>query len=344
MSSYSGKYNSKLYYWSILTTVCTFVLIFIGGLVKSTESGLSVPDWPTTYGENMFLFPISNMVGGILYEHGHRLFASLVGMLILIQTIWILLLDERRWLKKVSLFTFLTIIVQGILGGFTVHYMLPIWISASHGIIAQLTLCLTLFLSISLSKSWIQESKELINSNIYKLATFVTLLILIQLVLGAVMRHSEAGLVAFDFPTMNGDLVPEIEKIYDYNQIRDEFIWENIENSDSTLIQRDVLDEHLEPINPFKLLIHFLHRTWAYIVFGFILYLWITALKSFNGDDLFKLSSSFLLFIVIIQIILGIFSIWSIRDILITTLHVANGSLVLATSFYITVWSWRLRN
>lgn len=344
MSSYSGKYNSKLYCWSILTTVCTFVLIFIGGLVKSTESGLSVPDWPTTYGENMFLFPISNMVGGILYEHGHRLFASLVGMLILIQTIWILLLDERRWLKKVSLFTLLTVIVQGILGGLTVHYMLPIWISASHGIIAQSTLCLTLFLSISLSKSWIKQSKELINFNIYKLATFVTILIWIQLVLGAVMRHSEAGLVAFDYPTMNGDLVPQIEKIYDYNQIRDEFIWDNIENSDSTLIQRDVLDEHLESITPFKLLIHFSHRTWAYIVFGFILYLWITALKSFNGDDLFKLSSSFLLFTVIIQIILGIFSIWSIRDVLITTLHVANGSVVLATSFYITVWSWRLRN
>ena len=343
MSSYSAKYNPKLYYWSIFTTFCTFILIFIGGLVKSTESGLSVPDWPTTYGENMFLFPLSNMVGGILYEHGHRLFASFVGFLILVQTFWILIQDDRKWLKKISVFTLSTVIIQGILGGLTVHYLLPIWISASHGTIAQSTLCLTVFLSIALSKTWIQQSKELINSKIFRIAAFVTITIWIQLVLGAIMRHSEAGLIAFDYPEMNGDLIPKISKIYDYNQIRNDFIWENIDNSDSTLTQRDVLDEHLEPITPFKLIIHFMHRTWAIFVFGFIIYLFFIVMKYLNGNDMIKLSISFLLFTAIIQIVLGIFSIWSIRDILITTLHVGNGSLVLATSFYLTVWSWRLK-
>ena len=343
MSSYSGKYHSKLHYWSIFTTFCTFILIFIGGLVKSTESGLSVPDWPTTYGENMFLFPITDMVGGILYEHGHRLFASLVGFLILVQTIWIISVEDRSWIKKLSGFTLITVIIQGILGGLTVHYLLPVWISASHGTIAQSTLCLTVLLSVATSKSWIQQSKEIVNYKIFKVAIFVTFTIWIQLVLGAVMRHSEAGLAAFDYPTMNGDLIPKISKVYDYNEIRNDFIWDNIENSDSTLTQRDVLDEHLEPITPFKLIIHFMHRTWAIFVFGFIVYLWIIAMKYSNGNDLIKFSSTFLLFTVIIQFILGVFSIWSIRDILITTLHVGNGSLVLATSFFITVWSWRLR-
>jgi len=291
----------------------------------------------------MFLFPVSNMVGGILYEHSHRLFASLVGLLILIQSIWILLQDQRKWLKKIGVFTLLTVIFQGILGGLTVRYMLPVWISASHGIIAQSTLCLTLFMSISLSKSWIQQSKELVNSKIFRIATITTILIWIQLVLGAVMRHSEAGLVAFDYPTMNGDLIPKISKVYDYNQIRNDFIWDNIDNTDSTIAQLDILDEHLEPITPFKLLVHFFHRTWAIVVFGFIFFLWISTIRFSNGNDLMKLTSSFLLFTVIIQIVLGVFSIWSIRDILITTLHVVNGSLVLATSFYITIWSWRLK-
>ena len=86
-----------------------------------------------------------------------------------------------------------------------------------------------------------------------------------------------------------------------------------------------------------------MHRTWAIFVFGFINYLFFIVMKYSNGNDMIKLSSSFLLFTAIIQIVLGIFSIWSIRDILITTLHVGNGSLVLATSFYLTVWSWRLK-
>ena len=344
MTSYSGKYNSKLHYWSVLTTICTFILIFIGGLVKSTESGLSVPDWPTTYGENMFLFPLSSMVGGILYEHGHRLFASLVGFLILVQTFWILLKENRRWLIKLSIITLFTVIIQGLLGGLTVHFLLPVWISALHGIIAQTTLCITVLISVSTSKSWIQSSKEIVSSKIFKIASTVTILIWIQLVLGAVMRHSESGLVAFDFPSMNGDLVPSVERVYDYNEIRNDFIWDNIDNSDSELIQRHILDEHLEPITPFKILIHFSHRFWAFIVLGGISILFFVVIRDSNSSELMKISVIFLLIIGLLQILLGVFSIWSIRDIIITTLHVGNGSLVLAISFYISIWSYRLKN
>jgi len=344
MTSHSGKYNKYVHNWSILTMVSTFILMFIGGLVKSTESGLSVPDWPTTYGENMFLFPLSDMVGGIFYEHLHRLFASFVGALILIQTMWVLLKDPRNWIKKMSVITLFTVVFQGILGGLTVYYLLPVWISASHGTIAQTTLCLTVFLAVSTSKSWIQQSKELVNSKIFKIATIVTIIIWIQLVLGAIMRHSEAGLIAFDYPTMYGDLIPKISKVYEYNQFRNDFIEENIENAVSTISQLHLLDEHLGPITSLKLLIHFFHRTFALIVLGFVFYLWFIIIKYSNGNDLFKMFGTFLLFSVILQMVLGIFTIWSIRDILITTLHVANGSLVLATSFYITIWSWRLKS
>ncbi|MED5475329.1 MAG: COX15/CtaA family protein [Candidatus Neomarinimicrobiota bacterium] len=343
MSSYHGKYHPYLHYWCFFTTICTFCLIFVGALVKSTESGLSVPDWPTTYGENMFLFPISSMVGGVLYEHGHRLFASFIGFLILVQTTWILSVEKRSWIRKISVITLGTVIFQGTLGGLTVYYLLPIWISASHGTIAQTTLCLTVLLTVSTSKKWIKQSKENISPKLFKISLIVTILIWIQLVLGALMRHSESGLIAFDFPLMNGDLIPTVDKIYDYNQLRNNFIWENIDNSDSTLTHRHLLDEHLEPITPFKMLIHFAHRFWALVVFTGIIYLLFSTYKLNKNKHLMKIPVFILLITAIGQIILGVFSIWSIRDILITTMHVSNGSLVLAVSFYITIWTWRLK-
>ena len=84
--------------FSKLLALSTLALIFIGGLVTSTSSGLSVPDWPTTYGYNMFLFPISQWVGGIFYEHTHRLYASLVGLLTVVLAVWLHLkaADRRR--------------------------------------------------------------------------------------------------------------------------------------------------------------------------------------------------------------------------------------------------------
>src|SRR2546423_5524773 len=78
---------------------CTVLLVLAGSLVTSTDSGLSVPDWPTTYGWNMFTFPLSNMVGGIFYEHSHRLIASTVGFLTIVLAIWLWRSEGRRWVR-----------------------------------------------------------------------------------------------------------------------------------------------------------------------------------------------------------------------------------------------------
>jgi heme A synthase len=107
-------------------------LIFVGGLVKSHEAGLSVPDWPTTYGENMFLFPYEKWIGGIYYEHGHRLLASVVGFITVCLAV-ATLFRERRWLPRLlSIVAVLTVILQGVLGGLTVWYQLPPAISIAH--------------------------------------------------------------------------------------------------------------------------------------------------------------------------------------------------------------------
>src|SRR5947209_8632207 len=103
-----------------LVTVFTVLLIAAGGMVTSTESGLSVPDWPTTYGWNMFTFPLSKWVGGIFYEHGHRLVASFVGFLTVILAIWTWLKEKRRWVRWLSASALAAVILQGVLGGLTV--------------------------------------------------------------------------------------------------------------------------------------------------------------------------------------------------------------------------------
>src|SRR5213592_2737457 len=102
-----------LHRFALFTAGCTAFLIFVGGLVTSTQSGLSVPDWPTTYGRNMFAFPYSKWVGGIFYEHGHRLLASFVGVLTVILTIWMWAKERRRWVRWLSTAALGAVILQG---------------------------------------------------------------------------------------------------------------------------------------------------------------------------------------------------------------------------------------
>ena len=136
-----------------ITVFSTTVLIFAGALVKSHEVGLSVPDWPTTFGKQMFAFPLSDMVGGIFYEHGHRLIASIVGFLTLTQAILFYLNKEvEPWNKKLSYFSLGIVIIQGSLGGITVLFFLPPAISIVHGVLAQTFFILTIIMAYGVSR------------------------------------------------------------------------------------------------------------------------------------------------------------------------------------------------
>ena len=134
--------NAGLHRFAVFTACCTAFLIFVGGLVTSTESGLSVPDWPTTYGWNMFTFPFSKWVGGIFYEHSHRMVASFVGVLTIILTVWTWLREERAWVRWLSAAALGAVILQGVLGGLTVIFLLPAPISTLHACLAQTFFCL----------------------------------------------------------------------------------------------------------------------------------------------------------------------------------------------------------
>src|SRR6476659_7666659 len=129
--------NPWLNRFACLTAVITLVLVCIGGLVTSHGAGMAVPDWPTTFGYNMFFFPISKWVGGIFYEHTHRLFASGVGFLTIILAVWLGLKEERRWLRWLGLAALVAVILQGVLGGLRVVWMKD-EIGIFHAALAQL--------------------------------------------------------------------------------------------------------------------------------------------------------------------------------------------------------------
>src|ERR1700758_3307222 len=127
-----------LHRFATFVAACTVLLLLAGSLVTSTNSGLAVPDWPTTYGWNMFTFPPSKWVGGILYEHGHRLIASTVGFLTVVLAAWLWRAERRRWMKMLGLAALVAVVLQGVLGGLTVLFFLPAAISTAHAGLAEI--------------------------------------------------------------------------------------------------------------------------------------------------------------------------------------------------------------
>ena len=193
-------YSPWLYRNAVITTVATFILIVIGGIVTSTESGLAVPDWPTTFGYNMFLYPISEMVGGILYEHSHRLMGSLVGLLTINLFILLLVKDTRRWLKWLGFAALIGVSVQGVLGGLRVTE-LNLNFAIVHACLAQAFFALLCGICLFTSRSWLKNNQIAQNDTkhavkLRRLSIFTTVLIYFQLIFGAVLRHTGSRLDA----------------------------------------------------------------------------------------------------------------------------------------------------
>ncbi len=187
-------YSPWLYRIAIITAGATFLLIVIGGIVTSTESGLAVPDWPTTFGYNMFLYPISEMVGGILYEHSHRLMGSLVGLLTIALFIMILIKDSRKWLKWLGFAALIGVSVQGVLGGLRVTE-LNLNFAIIHACLAQAFLSLLCGICLFTSQAWHSiepevQTDEILSKKLRRLSLITTCLIYVQLIFGAVLRHT----------------------------------------------------------------------------------------------------------------------------------------------------------
>ncbi len=197
-SNLPPNYSPWLHRIARFTAGATFLLIVIGGIVTSTESGLAVPDWPTTFGYNMFLYPLSEMVGGILYEHSHRLMGSLVGLLTVGLFVFLLVRDSRKWLKWLGLAALVTVIVQGVLGGLRVTQINRNF-AIVHACLAQAFFALLCGIAWFTSRDWWRNRDErLVESaqKLRRLSLITTCLIYVQLIFGAILRHTGSRLDA----------------------------------------------------------------------------------------------------------------------------------------------------
>jgi cytochrome c oxidase assembly protein subunit 15 len=183
----------------------TFLLIVAGASVTSHRAGLSVPDWPTTYGQFMFSFPTSKWVGNILYEHGHRLIASVVGMLTVVLAFWLVRVEPRRWVRRLGITAVAAVVAQGVLGGLTVKLMLPPSVSIAHACLAEAFFCVTVALAFVTSEGWRQPTlpTEVSDARLVQRLTLAsTIAVYVQIILGAAIRHDEWGV----FPHILGAL------------------------------------------------------------------------------------------------------------------------------------------
>ena len=200
----SANRRRALHRFAVLTAVSTLALIVAGGLVTSTESGLSVPDWPLSYGKLM-----PPMVGGVFYEHGHRMVATTVGILTVILAIWLARSEPRRWVRGLGFLAVAAVVAQGVLGGLTVLYLLPTPVSVAHACLAQAFLGLVVAIAVVTSPHWRPVSGRFDGAS--RLAAVSAGAVFVQLVIGAVMRHTKSGLAIPDFPLSLGRAVPPLD-------------------------------------------------------------------------------------------------------------------------------------
>src|SRR6266567_1766422 len=290
------RYNKWLNRFAWLTCVATLVLICSGGMVTSKNVGLAVPDWPTTFGYNMFLFPVSKWVGGILFEHTHRLMGSLVGFLTIILAVWLWLSEDRQWVRKLGVIALAGVIF--------------------HACVAQAFLGLLVVIALVTTNFWRGLANQPIDlqkfAALKAVAIAITVAIYVQLALGATMRHQHRDLSILDFPTANGAWIPDTSAaaLAKLNAWRDA--------------------RGLSDVTAFQTWLQMTHRFLAFIiaiaVIAFALCVWRAAPRF---AALKKLSILWVA-LVICQITLGAWTIWSNKAADVATAHVALGAVMLS--------------
>jgi len=174
----------------VFIALATFLLIIAGALVTSNDAGLSVPDWPTSFGS---IYKIPRMVGGVRFEHSHRMVAEFVGLLTVVLAIWLAGSEKRRWMKILGWLAVGTVVAQGVLGGLTVLYFLPAAISTAHAAVAQTFFCLAFCLALFTGQRWIEEVPQVEiddrHPSLFTLTVVSVAILYVQLILGGMFRH-----------------------------------------------------------------------------------------------------------------------------------------------------------
>lgn len=283
-----------------LVAACTVFLVYAGAMVTSTGSGLSVPDWPLSYG---MVFP--PMVGGIFYEHGHRMIAATVGLLTVILAFWLQRSEPKRFVRRLGWVAVGAVIIQGVLGGVTVLLLLPPTVSVAHAALAEIFLSINISIAFFTSRTYDQIRAEGAKSrgDLTMPAKVLVVVVFLQMFIGAVMRHLGAGLAIPDFPLSFGHLVPELT---------------------TTAIT-----------------VNFCHRIGALAVLAALGLVGLKLMGRGEGrlNRLYGLIAS----LVVVQITLGAFTVWTKKAPIVTSLHVVNGASILAASVVFALLAHSLR-
>ena len=290
------------------TAGATLALIFVGSLVTSTGSGLAVPDWPLSYGT---LFP--PMVGGILYEHSHRMVAAAVGLLVVVQALVFTRREPRRWLRILAWVAVASIIVQGTLGGLTVLLLLPTPISVTHAVLAQSLFLLLIVIAYAHSHEWRRRAAQPQAPPLRATVALLPAVVFLQLLLGALMRHTESGLAIPDFPLMGGQLIPRF----------DERMLNAINATRFQLL--------LEPVSMGQVVVHFLHRLGAAATAAVVIAANLD-LRRRPSYGAVRWMLTWVNWLVLVQGTLGALTVLTVRSPLVASLHVLVGAALFAAT------------
>ena len=310
------------------TAFATLLLICSGGMVTSKNVGLAVPDWPTTFGYNMFLFPVSKWIGGVFFEHTHRLGGSIVGLLTIILAVWIWRAEDRQSPRNLALIAVAGVILQGILGGLRVT-TLKDQIGIFHACIAQAFLGLIVLLALLTTNFWRtlpanltgltgQVSRRRI-AQIKAIAIGTTIAIYFQLALGATMRHQHRDLAILDFPTANGAWIPDTSA----NALAKINAWRDMHG--------------FSDVSAFQIWLQLAHRFVALLIAIGVIAFAVRVWRDARESAVLKRLSILWIGCLFVQLTLGAWTIWSNKAADVATAHVAIGAVMLA--FAVSSWA-----
>ena len=306
----SSRYNAAHHYFTLLVAIVAFLLLIAGGLVTSNNAGLAVPDWPTSFGS---LYRMPRMIGGVKFEHGHRMVAEFVGLLTIAVAIWTWLVDKRRWMRVLTLGAVVGVIAQGVIGGIGVRKLLPPWVSTMHATFGQTMFCALAAIAVFTSRSWLEEPAEkLMRKDALPLLRQCWILIgllYLQLVLGAAFRHVWTK---WGPPGSNHWAATKIVQVFLYPHILN-----------------------------------------ALLVTGLLLYVSVRALRKHSSIGHLRRPALWMMVLLIVQLLLGVSAyvvrvMWGVNEVqptlglvAITVAHLGVGALILACTVVLTIQAYR---
>lgn len=320
----------SLYRYSCFLAGAIALLICSGGLVTSTGSGLAVPDWPNSYGYNMFTFPWARWAsGGVFHEHSHRLIASGVGFLTVILAVWMQMREPRGWMRRLGWIALGAVIVQGVLGGLRVVWLKD-QIGIFHAGLAHAFFCLVAFIALAHSPAWARFAAapmpdRAARNGLRSMVLFAALAVYLQLLLGATMRHAHADLSIRDFPLAYGQILPPLD-----------------DQSIARINEERVKLLQLPPTTRSQIVIQMLHRAGAVLVLAAVVVAFFRSRRTPGLPVGLRRALAVWPWMIVLQAVLGMYTIWTDKSADIATAHAAGGaaSLVLAVLVFAGLSRW----